>query len=524
MGQPQHVRNELHVQFWIINEAAAFYEIYTRQFVNPTLESSLQTWPAFSIPEFNSVKHYWTGGPGAYIGMADVTAKNFITYKSSFSATVANDDDGDGVGGTLYVTPSPEFPLPNGTTPTTYALRPELVTLYSLSNGTNVKGYVNYLVGTVRDDFGGNRGNVRLAAETQISRIRSANFAEPRRFGVEDRQVIEDAQSFLLPRAVAFSAGIINHFFRARVSLSHSSGTTWTLSNPTKYPMSGTYWIYAEDAAGNRAYTGIGKSATLGAGASTPISIELGAAPAKLIAVFQGSVGTETNMVAGAVVPYVAPPPAAIPCGGTLSANGGAKGYSATMDLGTASGLVQVRFDTYSIPDALTITSTNAAKSVIATSGGLVYGSRAYSYNFDASALGSRYVNIKVTGNTDTNTKWNLAVSCPGGTLDAPAKPTNVTFKVIGASMTCGVSNTYMIDDQTVVKVSNSVQAIIPLSPGPHTFAFVGQTVSAGCTQWGHPGYVDGAGTTDVWNGAGTTATIWICSSPTNCSRTGTPY
>jgi hypothetical protein len=95
---------------------------------------------------------------------------------------------------------------------------------------------------------------------------------------------------------------------------------------------------------------------------------------------------------------------------------------------------VQVQFEAYGIPDSLLITRSG---STVVTSGGLVSGLR--NYSFAQSAGAPRYIDVRVTGNTNPDTQWTLAVSCPGGSV-APPRPQVQVFFGTDPGTLCGVS------------------------------------------------------------------------------------
>jgi hypothetical protein len=519
MSQPQHVRNEAHghgKSYPLPDQNTADYEKYTTAYVNPIIEEQIGSgaWRSYLVPLLTSIKDYWASGNGTTIGMADYTSRNFVTFKTGLLV----EPSGDISPYSFYM----NFQQPNGVNPdgTRYKVESQRVTRVNVK-GELVTGYVNYLLGTVRDDFAGNVSNVRIAAESSVQQFRSTSTGRPALFAAKDDNVWADGYSVLIPRAVAFSAGVINHFFRGRLQMTNIGPNRWSVRNATGYSMSGAIAIYAEAANGIRTQATSATSVALASGAAFAIDVPVSAVPAKLVAVFQGAIGADDGMTAGVVVPYVAPP-TAIPCGGSISSRGGPEGFATTMDMGSTAGQVSVAFEAYMIPDSLSITSQNGPKTSIANSGGYVNGYRTYSYDFDPDALGSRYVTVKVTGNSDQGTRWELSVSCPGGGTNLPSARINVGFTVVGA--TCQVTNTYIIDGQYTIEVRTGQTKGLSLSPGPHTFNFAGQSLSTGCTGYGHPGYTDGRGGHDIWTGVGAASEFWVCPSSSNCISSGPPW
>lgn len=119
------------------------------------------------------------------------------------------------------------------------------------------------------------------------------------------------------------------------------------------------------------------------------------------------------NAVATPYISFTTTPPPAVPCGTSLESSGGSGAYTKVMDLGSTSGVVSIRFETYSIPDALTVRSKNPASTLLYSTGGPVTGTNTGSFSFNPTGLGSRYVDVRVDGNSTPSTQWKLSVSCP---------------------------------------------------------------------------------------------------------------
>ena len=510
MGQPQHARVEAHYP----GIPPSSFEKRTAAQLNPVLASQLAVWQSYAIPSLPRVEDYWDSATPSFIGMAEFTGKNFVSFNTGFTG-VANSNS-------LVATPNPSFPLPNGINPdgSRWTLQTQVRTLFSESTQQYYTVAANYVIATVRDSFGQDRPGVRIAVESMLERL-SMN-SSTRSFNFDDDQVWSDAYAILLPRATAFSAGLINHFFRGRLTLSRVAGTTWNISNPTTYLLDGNFTIFSEDSAGSRAPLTGPIAATISAGTSATLSIpEPPSGTTKLIAVFSGAVGGEGGRSAGVVIGYTPPGPPPVSCGTPVSAKGGTTGLTQVMDMGTKAGLVTAEFEAYSIPDALTINSQNSAKTELANTHGLVGGSHNFPFDFDATRLGNRFIDIKVTGNSDPSTAWTLTVSCPGKSLPPVYPLVNVTFGVVGSAVTCSsMINTYVIDGTQSVTISRTQPRALTLASGPHSFSFTGQTLN-GCSNYGHPGFTDGTGSHDLYIGVGASGGFLVC--PAGGCSTGIP-
>ena len=397
MSQPQHVRNEPHIHsqnpvFYL----DGYFEVYTTKNL-ATILARLDTWPSVPVPAFGRLEQYWTGGDSSYSGMADVTAKNFISYRTPLFLNAA---------GVWSTTSGYAFPSGYNRDGSAYTVTPATISHYSLNRTTSMSAAVSRASRRISDDYRGDTIDLRpVAIETHISAMRQRG---PRVFVFEDGDVFWSLYEALLPRAIAFSAGAINHVFRARPTLSWVSGTTWRISNPTSFDLSGTFRIHTEDAGQSRAPTSFSRTTTLTPGGSTNIELSFSQNPQNLILSFQGSVGGESGFTGGHVVPFVPPP---VSCNTAISAEGDFRPYTKSMNLGAATGTVSVEFEAYGIPDALTIKRGGVLLSAVSTPTAV---SGLFSRTFVQTAGAPQTLDITVTPNANQLTQWTLAVSCPG--------------------------------------------------------------------------------------------------------------
>jgi hypothetical protein len=422
MGQPQHTRNDSHFHEPFIPSMVTpggFYEEYTNSPASPLTYTpsginALVSAGQYGTPDFQSVRQYWytAGNPQpAYLGMAEFTADNFVSQGTEF------------LGNATVISPPPQFPYPNGNGKTIQ----RVTETATFANGSTLTGPVDYVIGSVYDAFTGYTSSHRLAARSLLDTY-AHNLPFAGGVWTENTAVFDNNYSALLPRAVGFSAGLINHFFRGRLSLTRSAPTSlnWSIANLSTSPngtMSGTFKVYAEDGNHVRApLSGAVWSLNIPKGGASQVSFnDPPAGTQNLVLVFNGSMGGEpsnTNdsgwyAAAGTVVKYTAPPSV---CTAARSDGGGSEGINYTRDLGPTGGNVQVQFEAFYVPDGLVVKSANAAGTVLATTKGLVSGLHNFSFNFDPLGLGSTSINVVVTGNTNA-TAWQVAVGCPGQPL-----------------------------------------------------------------------------------------------------------
>jgi hypothetical protein len=152
----------------------------------------------YPIPKFEDYKDFWSSGVAA-----TVTGKGLADYSNHGFFTVGNN-----INNKNYALPSP------------------LVASYQKKDfkliAYNDEMYTwTYLVGPVQD-------YKTNTTETEVKRVKESflyQYLPPELIQNQtlaytlDRYVLEDMQRLLLPRAVAYSAGLINHFFRGKMQI-----------------------------------------------------------------------------------------------------------------------------------------------------------------------------------------------------------------------------------------------------------------------------------------------------------------
>ena len=239
MAQPQHVRNDQHthpIPGTSINPDWSFYERYTWDKLDYTSLDQILNNPnnAYTPPIFGTSRQYWhTPNAGArYVGMAEFTANNYVTFGKSFRGSFAAD-------GGLIISGNLDEPLPNGQNVdgTQKTVGPWTGTL-TLSNGQQRTGTFDFVYGSVYDgNTGGYKYNQRLAGFSVLDkyvamRPPEQGFVNRQAVFSENSKVYEDRYNVLLPRAVAFSTGLLDHMFRGRLNIAR--GTTagsWLITN-----------------------------------------------------------------------------------------------------------------------------------------------------------------------------------------------------------------------------------------------------------------------------------------------------
>jgi hypothetical protein len=233
MAQPQHVRNDPHCDrdgckaLAVATGSAqlfspSMYEAYT-DLDHPTdptkqIRSRLPYGGAGSTPvypganiatnPFKAPRHFWrTTAPGTDIvpgkGIAEYTNRNFFSAASI---------------GTYALPPPPLYE--------DYFQPTETVDIATLIPGTTITGRMRFWGNPVGDSLAGGPGALNTRALTEgvldsdLAKYYNATSPSGRPAYALNRFTYDAAHQFLVPRAVAYSAGLINYFFRGQLEIS----------------------------------------------------------------------------------------------------------------------------------------------------------------------------------------------------------------------------------------------------------------------------------------------------------------
>jgi hypothetical protein len=162
---------------------------------------------------------------------------------------------------------------------------------YHLCNDTNVSGQIVQYLSRSTCPTSGPIDHF-LTASLLNTRNGAANF-----FWTDDK-VHRTYASELLPRAVGYSAGLLNYFFRGNVNLAdpnpESTPGQYVIINKSSEDMTGTFSLYYDDSTGNRTQISLWPNMQIaGGGTSAPVSFQmpnnLKFEDSKLMLVFQGT-------------------------------------------------------------------------------------------------------------------------------------------------------------------------------------------------------------------------------------------
>lgn len=286
-AQPQHVRDDAHGGAPC--GARSLYESWING------DHRLRNYAGYPAPAFPSPRDFVFRGDGR--GLSEFTNRNFISENTNFSRLVT------GAHHPRYLRP---------------ALSLGIVTDVSLRDLPGMSddaldGLVTFF-GNVVDDGVTGTADVNAYMTTYSLFDNSLKKKEKDPIFGYNRFNIEAAAEFLLPRATAYSAGLLDYFFRGSldVGIDETDPPTVMTTNASVEPLTGgTFAIYSETASGAR--TKIAETIadrTVPAGESLPDVPIANDDNARFIAVYQGGLGEETpsSGTPGAVIGKVFSP------------------------------------------------------------------------------------------------------------------------------------------------------------------------------------------------------------------------
>jgi hypothetical protein len=265
MAQPQHVRNDVHYAsppdcgiatylLKLIRESPSRYEAYTNQ-VRDHLFGANSQLPVYKpvndpddVASLTTARAFWhteNGNPLAGKGIAEFTNANFVSYGTDFRGVFAN--------GRFKATPNERYPLP-APEPATPVYRDANALLQSIGGAAppacappNNPCVMAFFSSQVTDNYRPTASRVNSEASTasifdQDLQVSGLFVPYPNLDKCTDpinpatceqiftnavfalnRFNFDAAQAFLIPRAVAYSAGLINYFFRGRLEAAGAS-------------------------------------------------------------------------------------------------------------------------------------------------------------------------------------------------------------------------------------------------------------------------------------------------------------
>ena len=299
MAQPQHTRNDPHLgctnalaQFF--GGEKSWYEAYieTRALNQPYRTRSDASRPlvlvGYDPVSFQTYQDYWANAEGS--GLAEFSSRNFFSAGTNL--------------GTFYLA-GPCGGLVEPVCDRRAYGTEDLDFAVATLGGDVLTGRVRFFLRDIADPLTGHVvQNVRVSSRSLWDQHLETSRQQPK-FSLNTYNY--DAMAdVLLPRAVGYSAGFLDHFFRGGLDVDLVSGTdpsavtiTGTNSSPDAL-VEGTLTLYADDGTtGTRSpVTAVGSTAianVLPGGAVTSGPFQLPADAERFVAVYQGTLGNEVK-------------------------------------------------------------------------------------------------------------------------------------------------------------------------------------------------------------------------------------
>lgn len=260
MAQPQHVRDDLHCDlvfpclipggiFGLY--APSLYEKYTDQ-VRASLpfsgyspvyvQAGFYTEVGGNI--FSTPRKFWRTSPedqpdiSQGKGMAEFTNRNFVSAGTNFDTA-------------LFPSPVPLLGPPT-VTPIQTLLQEDGTCPNSSDPACQLNGSVAFYATNVTDSYTGrtvqnDRASTLSIFDQDLKQYNAVDPAtgQPMSAFTLNRFNFHAAYPFLIPRAVAYSAGLVNYFFRGRIDIvPEAAGLYYRIRNLGSEPLSGEFALY----------------------------------------------------------------------------------------------------------------------------------------------------------------------------------------------------------------------------------------------------------------------------------------
>jgi len=291
MASPPHTRNDIHGGFGF-GPTSLFERYLDQEQIRPRLNFG-GTPVRLDLP-----RHYWTTGDGR--GLAEFVNRNFVSEGTNFTTRV------EGAIGGGYPNPALRLGADDQGRPfeTTLDIQTQLEPGLRDRNGNLIDGSVTFFANKFQDPISGAAlRNERMTTlslfDRELERKGAALVFTLNRYNIEAQA------AFLIPRAVGYSAGLLDYFFRGRVN-AFGNDLSFTFENLTDEAMDGTFTLYYDDngdvrrpvpgASWTRALAPAGAVEDL---SLSPPSGPLPKEPGRYMLVFRGALGSEQDAVVG---------------------------------------------------------------------------------------------------------------------------------------------------------------------------------------------------------------------------------
>jgi hypothetical protein len=215
-AQPQHVRDDIHLSFSepISRALPGLFPRWSRYESFTTQLAVGGSYPRVDLPTFTS---YWTTADRK--GLADFTNRNFVSEQTNFRQP----------GGTRFAEPAE----PTNPAAFTEVIIPQVFDLDGntpIPNATNIA--VRFVSNTAQDNYAPGQS----AANPKLSAFSVLDFQHFTTTGQHVYSLYNDNHQayfeLLGPRAVGYSAGIMNYFFRGALEIAEPDEVVYAMVDP----------------------------------------------------------------------------------------------------------------------------------------------------------------------------------------------------------------------------------------------------------------------------------------------------
>jgi hypothetical protein len=248
MAQPQHVRLDTHLKVgdqsqteWFFENRSRYEDYTLGKGANLPFSGYITVYSEIDTSTFNTPRKFWSN---VGKGLADFTNRNFVSAGSNFDTnrypapTLAQatprDEDANVLLQLVGIAPPPECP-------------PTLP-------GEPLKCVMTFLGTPIQDAYssGASGFNDKTSTSSIFDQDLIARGGAPV-FSL-NRFNFDAAHEFLIPRAVSYSAGLIDYFFRGKIDLVPNPSTpgSYRIKNIGVEGMVGTFALYYDAVDGNR--------------------------------------------------------------------------------------------------------------------------------------------------------------------------------------------------------------------------------------------------------------------------------
>lgn len=239
-AQPQHTRNDSHA-------LGSLYEDYSNQAAKDN-NLPFEGYPVVSFPTARDFFHTLPPGASNVLqgkGIAEYSNRGFVTTDTNFTGSLSGGSSEFPI--STFIN-NPSFPTPNGNGVIISTLNIHDSSLLG-NTKLNLQGDISFVGTNVVDTYlGGTQPNPRTSsysvfdADLEKYNVGGAKFTY-------NRFNAKEAHKFLIPRAVSYSAGLINWFFRGKIDMvkDPDNASQYLIKNLGTEPLQGTFTLYYDD-------------------------------------------------------------------------------------------------------------------------------------------------------------------------------------------------------------------------------------------------------------------------------------